>query len=306
MLRFVLRRMAVAVPLLFISVTFVFLIFALIPGDPALNFAGDYAGPEAVARIRERFGLDKPVLVRYGTYLRQLGRGDLGVSIFTGIPVTREIRSRFLQTLKLAVSSLVLAVVIGITAGVIAALRQGSFIDHFATVVALAGISIPGFWLGLLLIYFFSVRLHMLPTGGAGTWSSIILPTISLSVFSVAYIARITRSALLEIVAQDYVRTARAKGLPASVVTFKHALTNAALPLVTVIGLRLGVLMTGSVVTESVFAWPGLGRLMVTAVNNRDYPVAQGVLLTFAVTFVFVNLIVDIAYSFLDPRIRYT
>jgi ABC-type dipeptide/oligopeptide/nickel transport system permease component len=178
-------------------------------------------------------------------------------------------------------------------------------VDHLATMVALGGISIPGFWLGLLLIYTFSVQYRWFPTGGTGGWRSLVLPTLTLSVFSVAYITRITRALLLEVISQDYVRTARAKGVPGGSVVLKHALRNAMIPLVTVVGLRLGVLLTGSVVTESIFAWPGLGRLMVTAVNNRDYPIIQGVLLTFATTFVVVNLLVDLCYAMLDPRITY-
>jgi len=305
MLSFVVRRFAVAIPLLLLTVTVVFLVFALIPGDPAVILAGETANQATVEAIRQRFGLDRPLIVRYGIYLRQMARGDLGTSIFSGVPVTQEIWDRFPKTLELAVSSVALAVVVGILLGIAAALKRDTVVDRLATVIALAGISIPGFWLALLLIYIFSVQYRWFPTGGTGGWRAFVLPTLTLSVFSIAYITRITRSLLLEVIGQDYVRTARAKGVPGRSVVLKHALRNAMIPLVTVIGLRLGVMLTGSVVAESIFAWPGLGRLMVTAVNNRDYPIIQGVLLTFALTFVVVNLLVDLLYAMLDPRVTY-
>jgi peptide/nickel transport system permease protein len=302
---FVARRLFVAIPLLLLTVSLVFLVFALIPGDPAVILAGETANRATVEAIRQRYGLDRPLVVRYGIYLRQMVQGDLGASIFTGVPVTLEIRARFTKTLELAAWSLGLAVAVGVLLGVAAALKKDTIVDHLATMVALGGISIPGFWLGLLLIYTFSVQYRWFPTGGTGGWRSLVLPTLTLSVFSVAYITRITRALLLEVISQDYVRTARAKGVPGRSVVLKHALRNVMIPLVTVVGLRLGVLLTGSVVTESIFAWPGLGRLMVTAVNNRDYPIIQGVLLTFATTFVVVNLLVDLCYAMLDPRITY-
>ena len=305
MLVFVARRLVVAIPLLLFTVSLVFLVFALIPGDPAVILAGETANRATVDAIRQRYGLDRPLVVRYGIYLRQVARGDLGASIFTGVPVTREIRNRFTKTLELAACSIGLAVAVGVLLGIAAALKKDTAVDHLATVVALGGISIPGFWLGLLLIYVFSVQYRWFPTGGTGGWRALVLPTLTLSVFSIAYIARITRSLLLEVISQDYVRTARAKGVRGRSVVLKHALRNAMIPLVTVVGLRLGVMLTGSVVTESIFAWPGLGRLMVTAVNNRDYPIIQGVLLTFATTFVVVNLLVDVCYAMLDPRITY-
>jgi peptide/nickel transport system permease protein len=302
---FVVRRVLVAVPLLLLTITLVFLVFALIPGDPAVILAGETANRATVEAIRQRYGLDRPLIVRYGIYLRQMVQGDLGASIFTGVPVTHEVRARFTKTLELAACSLGLAVAVGVLLGVAAALKRNTIVDDLATVVALGGISIPGFWLGLLLIYAFSVQYRWFPTGGTSGWRALVLPTVTLSVFSIAYITRITRALLLEVISQDYVRTARAKGVPGRSVVLKHALRNAMIPLVTVVGLRLGVLLTGSVVTESIFAWPGLGRLMVTAVNNRDYPIIQGVLLIFAMTFVFVNLLIDLCYAILDPRITY-
>src|SRR5215831_15080865 len=297
MLSFVARRLMVAVPLLLLTVTVVFVVFALIPGDPAVILAGETANPATVEAIRQRYGLDRPLVVRYGIYLSRMARGDLGASIFSGVPVIQEIRDRFPRTLQLAATSIGLAVLVGVLLGIAAALKKDTVVDHLATLVALGGISIPGFWLALMLIYVFSVQYRWFPTGGTGGWRALVLPTLTLSVFSIAYIARITRSLLLEVISRDYVRTARAKGVSGPSIVLKHALRNAMIPLVTVVGLRLGVMLTGSVVTESIFAWPGLGRLMVTAVNNRDYPIIQGVLLTFAATFVVVNLLVDLLYA---------
>jgi len=305
MLSFVARRLMVAVPLLLLTVTVVFVVFALIPGDPAVILAGETANPATVEAIRQRYGLDRPLVVRYGIYLSRMARGDLGASIFSGVPVIQEIRDRFPRTLQLAATSIGLAVAVGVLLGIAAALKKDTVVDHLATLVALGGISIPGFWLALVLIYVFSVQYRWFPTGGTGGWRALVLPTLTLSVFSIAYIARITRSLLLEVISRDYVRTARAKGVSGPSIVLKHALRNAMIPLVTVVGLRLGVMLTGSVVTESIFAWPGLGRLMVTAVNNRDYPIIQGVLLTFAATFVVVNLLVDLLYAILDPRVTY-
>ncbi|MBI4276899.1 MAG: ABC transporter permease [Armatimonadetes bacterium] len=305
MLRYIIHRVVLAIPLLLLVVTAVFVVFALIPGDPALIYAGESAHPEVIERVRRQFGLDRPLHVRYLTYLRELSQGNMGRSIFTGVPVATELRQKFTNTLHLAVASIALAAAVGIGTGILSALKKNAGWDRVTTLFALGGISIPGFWLALLLIYFFSVQLRWFPTGGVGTWRHYVLPTVALSVFSTAYLTRMTRSALLEVVRNDYIRTARAKGLPERLVIFKHALRNALIPVVTVMGLRLGITLTGSVVTETIFAWPGLGRLMVAAVNGRDYPVIQGTLLFFAATFVVVNLLVDVSYAVFDPRIRY-
>jgi glutathione transport system permease protein len=305
MLGYTVRRLGWGIPLLLMVVSAVFLIFALIPGDPAVIYAGESASPDVLARVRHEFGLDKPLYVRYVVYLEQLSRGNLGTSVFSGVPVSSQIRERFGNTLRLALVSIVLATLVGVSTGVLAAITKDSLLDHVATVCALAGISLPGFWLGLLLIYVFAVELHWFPTGGIGGWQFYVLPAALLSVFSAAYCSRITRSAFLEVIHQDYITTARAKGVTERHVILKHALRNAVIPVITVMGLRLGLMLTGSVITETIFAWPGLGRLIVTAVNNRDYPVIQGTLLTFAALFVVVNLCVDVAYVALDPRIKY-
>jgi len=299
------RRILASVPILLLAVTAVFFAFQVIPGDPAHLFVGPDASQETIEAVRRELGLDRPVYVQYLEYLRRLFRGNLGLSITTRLPVTQELGARFANTVKLAVSSIVLATVIGVLLGTIAAVKQGTFVDHLATVVALMGISIPVFWLGLLMMYLFSVELRLLPSAGNDTWRHYFMPALSLATFSLAFIARMTRSSLLEVIRQDYVRTARAKGVPELFVVARHALRNALLPVVIIVGLRFGYMLGGAVVTEEVFAWPGMGRLLVTAVGQRDIPVIQGALLVFATSFVVVNMAVDLLYGFLDPQIRY-
>ena len=299
------RRILASVPILLLAVTAVFFAFQVIPGDPAQLFVGPDVSQETVEAVRRELGLDRPVYVQYFEYLRRLFRGNLGLSITTRLPVTQELGSRFVNTIKLAVSSIVLATVIGVLLGTIAAVKQGTMVDHLATVVALMGISIPVFWLGLLMMYLFSVQLRLLPSAGNDTWRHYFMPALSLATFSLAFIARMTRSSLLEVIRQDYVRTARAKGVPELFVVARHALRNALLPVVIIVGLRFGYMLGGAVVTEEIFAWPGMGRLLVTAVGQRDIPVIQGALLVFATSFVVVNMAVDLLYGYLDPQIRY-
>jgi ABC-type dipeptide/oligopeptide/nickel transport system permease component len=290
---------------LFLVVTGVFFAFQLIPGDPARAFLGPEASLETVEAMRRELGLDKPVPVQYFNYLRRLVRLDFGKSISTRRLVIQELGSPFAETVKLSLVSIVFATVIGVILGTIAAVKQGTFWDHVSSVVALLGISIPVFWLGLLMMYFFSVQLRVLPSAGNDSWRHYFMPTLALGVFSLAFIARMTRSSLLEVIRQDYVRTARAKGLTELVVVVSHALRNALLPVVIVVGLRFGYMLGGAVVIEQVFAWPGLGRLLVAAVGQRDIPLIQGILLLFATSFVLVNLTVDLFYGILDPQIRY-
>ncbi len=299
------RRVLASIPVLLLVVTAVFFVFQLIPGDPARAFLGPEATPDTVEQVRRDLGLDKPVVVQYVTYLRRLLQGNLGKSISTRRPVAVELGSPFRNTVNLSLASIVLATVAGVLLGTVAAVNQGKTWDHVATILALLGISIPVFWLGLLMMYFFSVNLHILPSAGNDTWRHYFMPTVALSVFSLAFIARMTRSSLLEVIRQDYVRTARAKGVPEWMVVGYHALRNALLPVVIVVGLRFGYMLGGAVVTEQVFAWPGLGRLLVQAVGQRDIPLIQGILLLFAAAFVLVNLVVDLLYGFLDPQIRY-
>jgi len=303
--RYIIRRVLVGIPILFLVVTLVFFAFRLIPGDAARILAGDEAPIERVEQIRRDLGLDRPVLVQYANYLGDLFRGDLGTSFSSRRPVTVEIGSRFWNTFSLALASITLATILGIAMGVISALYRGKLADHVVTILALLGISVPVFWLGLLMMQLFSVQLGWLPAAGYGTWRHFVMPTIALSVFSIAFITRMTRSSLLETIQQDYVRTARAKGVVERLVLLLHSLRNALLPVTIVVGLRFGYMVGGAVITEEVFAWPGLGRLLILSVAQRDIPLVQGLLLVFATSFVIVNLLVDLLYAFLDPRIRH-
>lgn len=305
MARYILGRILIGIPILFLVITVVFFAFRLIPGDAARIIAGDEAPQARVEQIRSDLGLDRPAIVQYGSYLSRLFQGDLGTSFSSRRPVAVEIGDRYMNTFSLALAAITLATILGIFMGVISALFRGKFLDHAVTVIALLGISIPVFWLGLLMMQLFSVELGLLPAAGYGTWKHFVMPTITLSVFSIAFITRMTRSSLLETIQQDYVRTARAKGVRERLVLFMHSLRNALLPVTIVVGLRFGYMVGGAVITEEVFAWPGLGRLLILAVAQRDIPLVQGLLLVFATSFVLVNLLVDVLYAFLDPRIRH-
>jgi ABC-type dipeptide/oligopeptide/nickel transport system permease component len=283
----------------------VFGILHIAPGDPATMLAGEDARPEDVAAIREKYGLDQPLHVQYGVWLNNVLHGDLGRSIVTRRPVLSEALARLPSTVELAFAALFLAVVAGMIVGVISATRQYSLLDHATMILALLGISAPVFWLGLVLIFFFAVELRWFPTGGSGTIQQLVLPAVTLGAASTAIIARMTRSSMLEVIRQDYIRTARAKGLWEQTVMLRHALKNALIPVVTVIGLQFGYLLAGAVITETVFSRPGLGRLLVASITSRDFPVVQGTLMLLSVSFVLINLLVDILYGYLDPRIRY-
>ena len=295
MLTFVARRLLLAVPVLLGVVFAVMLTVELIPGDAVALMLGEHATPEAVARLRDYLGLDKPILVRYAAYVGRVAHGDLGRSIQQNRPVVDELASAWPATLELTAAALVLAAVAGVAAGVIS--------DAFARVGSLFGLSMPVFWTGLVLIVVFALWLPWLPVGGMGSPSHLVLPAVTLALPSVAMVARMTRSSVLEVLREDYVRTARAKGVAERLVVTKHALRNAAIPILTLVGLQAGQLMGGAVLTETVFAWPGLGRLMVKAIFARDYVLLQGAVLVFAVAFVLINLAVDLAYGALDPRI---
>jgi peptide/nickel transport system permease protein/oligopeptide transport system permease protein len=302
---YLLRRIGLALPTLFGVTVVIFLIIRLIPGDPARVIAGLQASDEEIRRIRTQLGLDEPLHVQYAVFLRQLLRGNLGTSAVTRAPVSEEIGARLEATATLALSSTVVATIIGMSAGIVSATRQYSVLDYAVMGVALFGVSIPVFWLGMMLMLLFSVNLHWLPAGGYGTPAHLVLPTVALAAFSVAIIARLTRSSLLEVFGHDYVRTARAKGLQDRVVVLRHALKNALIPVLTVVGLQFGALLSGAILTETTFAWPGMGRLLVSAIGARDYPVVQGIALVFAVVFTVVNLAVDLMYAYVDPRIHY-
>ena len=292
---------------------FVFLLLHLSPGDPATVIAGDYASPEDIARIRAQLGLDRPLYIQFTTWIGQLGHGDLGVSIFSNLPVSQLIMQRIEPTLSLAFFTLTIAIVVAVPLGVLAAWKAGSWIDRGVMAFSVLGFSTPVFVLGYALIYFFSLKLNFFPVQGytsisEGLWPflhRLILPSVTLSVIFIALFARITRASVMEILEEDYIRTARAKGLPNRTVLMRHALRNAAVPIITVIGIGFALLIGGVVVTESVFNIPGLGRLTVDAVLRRDYPVIQGIILVFSATYVLVNLVIDILYVALDPRIRY-
>lgn len=305
MLVYITRRLVVMVPVLLLVVTLVFFAFQVIPGDPARLFVGPDASQDAVEAVRRELGLDQPMLVQYATYMRRLVTGDLGRSIAMRRPVVDELVRTFPATFRLALVSILVSTMVGVPLGMIAAVNRGGVWDQLTSLVAVLGLSMPVFWLGLLLIYWLSVELRWLPSTGDAGWENYIMPTICLSTFSIAFIARMTRSSMLEVIRHDYVRTARAKGVPEWGVIVHHGLRNALLPIVTVVGLRFGYLLGGAVVTEEIFAWPGMGRLLIVAVAQRDIPVVQGLLLMFAAAFVLVNLLVDVSYAFLDPRIRY-
>ncbi|MCL0030039.1 ABC transporter permease [Dehalococcoidia bacterium] len=306
MWQYILRRLILTIPVLIGVSLLVFAMVRLVPGCPAVAIAGVHATPEFIEQVRRDLGLDRPLHTQYFIFMGNLLRGDLGVSTRTGRPAATEIWDKFPNTVELAMASMLVASVIGIIAGVISATRQYSIFDSGSMLVALFGVSVPVFWLGLMLMLLFAVTLDWLPAGGrGGTIEYLILPAITLGTASAAIIARMTRSNMLEVLRQDFITTARAKGLRERIVTYKHALKNALIPVVTIIGLQSGILLGGAVLTETVFAWPGVGRLMVDSIMARDFPVVQGAVLLFAVCFVFINLFVDILYSFLDPRIRY-
>ncbi|QDI90867.1 ABC transporter permease [Salicibibacter halophilus] len=301
---FIIRRFLQLIPVI-IGVTLVaFLIIQLIPGDAAQVMAGEAASEEQLEQMRENLGLNEPLYVQYGIFLADLLRLDLGESVRTGQPVMELVAPRFWITLELAFWGLVVAVSVGLIGGIIAATKQNSFRDFGTMAFAVIGLSMPNFWLGLMLMYVFANQLGWLPTSGWGDWQQIFLPAVTMGTAGAAIIARMTRSAMLEVIGEDYVRTARAKGVKERLVIYKHALRNALIPVVTVIGLQFGYFLSGAVLTESVFSINGLGRLVVDAISQRDFPVVQGTVIVLALTFVFVNFLVDILYRVLNKRIE--
>jgi peptide/nickel transport system permease protein len=313
MLAYTIRRLLATIPVIGMVALFVFSLLYLTPGDPAAVIAGDIATNEDIERIRHKLGLDEPFLTRFLTWAGAVLQGDLGISIFTNLPVSQLIAQRIEPTLSLAICTLIVAVGVAVPLGVIAAWRAGKLIDRAVMVMSVLGFSMPVFVLAYLLIYLFAIDLDWLPVQGytpirEGFWPwlrHLILPSIALGTIYIALIARITRATMLDVLAQDYVRTAHAKGLAPSAVLVGHALKNAAVPIVTVIGIGIALLISGVVVTESVFAIPGIGRLTVDAILRRDYPIIQGVILLFSVVYVLVNLLIDLSYRFFDPRIQY-
>jgi peptide/nickel transport system permease protein len=313
MFSYIFRRVLATLPVMAIVALFVFSLLYIAPGDPAVVIAGDQASPADVERIRQSLGLDQPFLVQFGTWLGHILRGDLGTSIFTNLPVAAMIAQRIEPTLSLMAITLVLTILVAVPLGVVAAWKAGSLVDRAVMAFAVFGFSLPVFVVGYVLAYVFALELEWLPVQGytplaRGFWpwlENLILPSIALGCVYIALIARTTRAAMLEVLAQDYIRTARAKGLGQGGILFVHALKNAAVPIVTVIGIGIALLIGGAVVTESVFAIPGLGRLTVDAILRRDYPVIQGIVLLFSFVYVLVNLMIDVTYTLVDPRIRY-
>jgi peptide/nickel transport system permease protein/oligopeptide transport system permease protein len=306
MLSYFIRRVLMTIPLALGVVFIVTVSFDLIPGDPAALILGEFASPQAVAELRTSLGLDRPLLIRYVSYVADIVQGDLGRSIRDRRAVTTILGETFPYTIQLALTATLLALTIGIPLGILAASRPGSWIDNLIRVVSLAGLSMPVFWTGIIFIVIFSVNLRWFPVSGTGTWRHLVLPAVTLALPSVAVLARMTRTTVLEVLREDFIRTARAKGVSNRSLLYKHTLRNALIPVVTVLGLQLGQMLGGAVLTETVFAWPGVGRLTVFAIFNRDFVLMQGLVLVLAMVYIFVNLLVDLSYGLIDPRVSYS
>jgi len=305
MLGYVLRRLLATIPTLIAVSMAIFLMLRMIPGDPALLMAGEDARPEVVESLRRQWGLTEPLPVQYLLFMRNVLEGNLGVSIRSGYSVSYEISLRIPHTLRLAFVSMIIAIAFGLLAGIIASTRPYSLADNLSMLVALIGVSAPVFWTGLILMWIFAVKLGWLPAVGAGTLQHLVLPSIALAGFTTPVIARQTRSSMLEVLRQDFIRTARSKGLSEKAIVYGHAVRNALIPVVTVVGIVFGRLLGGSIVTETVFAYPGIGKLLIDGIFARDYPIIQGTVLIYALLFMLLNLIVDVTYAYIDPRIHY-
>lgn len=303
--RYFVRRLLETIPLMLIISIFVFFFIHMIPGDPAKTLAGVEASVEEVEAIREEFGLNKPIIVQYIDYMKDLLHGDMGRSLKSNLPVTEMIASRMQYTLRLVLAGIIWAPLLGIFIGVICAIYRGKALDHAGMLFAISGLSAPGFWLGLMGIEIFAVRLGWLPSAGLDTWKGYVLPSLVMGTGIMAVLARYSRSSMLETLREDYVRTARAKGQKESIVMFSHAFKNSLIQVVTILGLQIGGLLSGSVITETIFSIPGMGRLLVDSIAYRDYPVIQGLLMIFALQYVLINLIVDMLYGVINPKIRY-
>jgi ABC-type dipeptide/oligopeptide/nickel transport system permease component len=305
MARYLVRRLLLTIPVLLGVATLVFALIHLVPGDPAQAMLGEGASQEEVQRLRTSLGLDRPLLAQYTAFLGGLVRGDLGTSFRYNTPVTTQITARLGNTAKLALAAMAVAILFAIPLGIIAAVFRGRVPDHAAMTLALAGISMPNFWLGPLLAILFAVYLGWLPVSGTGSLAHLVLPAVTLGAALSAILARMTRASLLEELRELYVLAARARGLSGARAVLRHAFRNSLIPVVTIIGLQFGAVLTGTIITETIFAWPGLGRLLIQAINFRDYPLVQGCILFISVTYVVMNLLTDLTYGLLDPRIRY-
>jgi ABC-type dipeptide/oligopeptide/nickel transport system permease component len=304
--RYAVLRLVRLIPQVLLVVTLLFVLFRLLPGDPAQLIAGLTASSADVARIRHQLGLDRPIWVQYGVFLAQAAQGNLGRSISYGLPVTAVVAAHLPPTLELMVSSILLTVIVGIPAGVLSAVRPRGPLGYASTLISVVFLAVPNFWLGLLLVEWLSVRDHLLPAVGWSGPASLVLPTLAIAARLVALVARMTRSSMLDVSFEDYVRTARAKGLSAARVLFRHMLKPTLPPVITVLGLQAGYLLGGALVIEVLFAIPGVGQLMVTGVATRDYPLVQGITLFYVAAFMLINVLVDLSYGWLDPRVRYT
>jgi len=304
MIHFLSRRLLLTIPVLFGVATLVFSLIHLVPGDPVQSMLGDSASPSDMANLRARLGLDRPLYVQYGSFLAGLAKGDLGVSLRTNQPVAAAIAERLPATFELASAAMILAVLVAIPLGILAAVRAGTRVDHLATTFSLVGISMPNFWLGPLLAIVFAVTLGWLPVAGRGTLAHLVLPAITLGAPLAAVLTRMTRASVIEELRELYVIAARARGVSKARAVLKHAFRNSLIPIVTVLGLQIGAVLTGAVITETIFAWPGVGRLLIQSISFRDYPMVQGCILLIAITYVSMNLLTDVVYGLLDPRIR--
>ena len=305
MIKYIVRRILLLIPILLGVTVIVFGIMYLTPGDPAILMLGENAPEEDLEALRERLGLNEPAYVQYGIWLSRVVQLDFGRSIRSSRPVMDEIVARIPATVELALLATLLAIAVGIPLGVISATRPNSAVDHTATVVAFTGLAMPVFWQGLVMILLFALVLDWFPPSGRlGGWQYYVLPTITLGTSAIAAITRMTRATMLETLSQDYVRTARSKGIRENLIIYRHALRNAMIPIVTVIGLQFGALLSGAVITETIFSWPGIGRLAVDAIRSKDFPVVQGVVMVFALMYAIVNLLTDLLYGFLDPRLK--
>jgi ABC-type dipeptide/oligopeptide/nickel transport system permease component len=303
MLQYLIKRVFAALIVILAMLFLVMLILDVIPGDPVALFLGESATEEMVQSVRVQIGLDQPLIIRYVQYVWRLLQGDMGRSLREMAPVSHLVWAAFPNTILLTAAGMALTLVLGIPLGLLSGARPGSIVDHISRLISLIGLCMPVFWIGLVLMFFFSLKLGWFPVGGTGSIAHLMLPAVTLASYSVASLSRMTRSSIMEVLGEDYIRTARAKGLSFSQVVLKHGFGNAMIPIITVIGMQVGHLMGGAILTETVFAWPGLGRLMVGAIMDRDYPLLQGTILVFAASYIFINLLVDLSYGFIDPRV---
>lgn len=302
---FLFRRLLILLPVLWGVITLVFSFIHIIPGDPVVTMLGEQASAADVQNLREQLKLNEPLHIQYFLYIKALLKGDLGISLITEEPVSHIILKHYPATIELALASILIALALSLPLGIISATHKNKPIDHVSRLLALLGLSMPNFWLGPMLIIIFSLKLNIFPVSGPGGLNHLILPAVTLGTAMAAFLTRMIRSSMLEELSKEYIRTARAKGLSKWRIIFKHALKNALIPVLTIIGLQFGILLTGAIITETIFSWPGIGRMTIQAIQQRNYPLVQGAILSISVTYIFINTITDIAYAWLNPRIRF-